>query len=142
MRLDEHLSSIRDLERAVAELPPNYQKVTAPEEDFDMKDWPRVLLTTVTFEEDGAQTKLRLTWVPHEASEAEIACFAAAISVPIWVLVGYGLGYYFEDEISLVLKSMKELKTIVSLTIFATIFPASDMTPSTNVSCAPAASHS
>jgi uncharacterized protein YndB with AHSA1/START domain len=44
-----------------------------------MKGWPRVLLTTVTFEEDGAQTKLRLTWVPHEASEAEIACFAVAI---------------------------------------------------------------
>src|SRR6266480_6483636 len=42
MRLDEHLSSIRDLERAVAELPPDYQKVTQPEEDFDMKDWPRV----------------------------------------------------------------------------------------------------
>ena len=44
-----------------------------------MADWPRVLLTTVTFEEDGERTKLRLTWVPHEASEAEIACFAAAI---------------------------------------------------------------
>jgi len=42
MRLDEHLSSIRDLERAIAGLPPDYQKVTAPEEDFDMKDWPRV----------------------------------------------------------------------------------------------------
>jgi hypothetical protein len=42
MRLDEHLSSIRDLERAIASLPPDYQKVTAPEEDFDMKDWPRV----------------------------------------------------------------------------------------------------
>jgi len=41
-RLDEHLSSIRDLERAISSLPPNYQKVTAPEEDFDMKDWPRV----------------------------------------------------------------------------------------------------
>jgi hypothetical protein len=41
-RLDEHLSSIRDLERAVAELPPNYRDVTAPGEDFDMKDWPRV----------------------------------------------------------------------------------------------------
>ncbi len=41
-RLDEHLSSIRDLERAITSLPPNYQKVTAPEEDFDMKDWPRV----------------------------------------------------------------------------------------------------
>ena len=44
-----------------------------------MADWPRVLLTTVTFADDGGQTKIRLTWVPHEASEAEIACFAAAI---------------------------------------------------------------
>ncbi|HKA80254.1 MAG TPA: SRPBCC domain-containing protein [Xanthobacteraceae bacterium] len=44
-----------------------------------MPDWPRVLLTTVTFEEDGGRTKLRLTWIPHEASEAEVACFAAAI---------------------------------------------------------------
>ncbi len=44
-----------------------------------MANWPRVLLTTVTFEEDGGRTKLRLTWVPHEASESEIACFAAAI---------------------------------------------------------------
>jgi uncharacterized protein YndB with AHSA1/START domain len=45
-----------------------------------MPDWPRVLLTTVTFEEDGGgRTRLRLTWVPHEASEAEVACFAAAI---------------------------------------------------------------
>src|SRR5262249_15849645 len=44
-----------------------------------MADWPRVLLTTVTFAQDGARTRLRLTWVPHEASAAEIACFAAAI---------------------------------------------------------------
>jgi len=44
-----------------------------------MPDWPRVLLTTVTFEEDGSQTKMRLTWVPHEASDAEIAFFATAI---------------------------------------------------------------
>ncbi len=42
MRLEEHLSSIRDLERAIASLPPDYRKVTPPEEDFDMKDWPRV----------------------------------------------------------------------------------------------------
>ena len=41
-RLDEHLSSIRDLERAIASLPPGYEKVTQPEEDFDLKDWPRV----------------------------------------------------------------------------------------------------
>ena len=44
-----------------------------------MEDWPRVLLTAVTFEQDGAQTKMRLTWVPHEASDSEIVCFAAAL---------------------------------------------------------------
>ena len=44
-----------------------------------MPDWPRVLLTTVTFTRDGDRTHLRLTWVPHEATAAEIACFAAAI---------------------------------------------------------------
>jgi hypothetical protein len=42
LRLDEHLTSIRDLERAIISLPPDYQKVSRPEEDFDMKDWPRV----------------------------------------------------------------------------------------------------
>ena len=26
----------------IASLPPDYQKVTAPDEDFDMKDWPRI----------------------------------------------------------------------------------------------------
>jgi hypothetical protein len=41
-RLDQHLSSIRDLERQVASLPPEYMKVTEPDEEFDMKDWPRV----------------------------------------------------------------------------------------------------
>jgi membrane protein DedA with SNARE-associated domain len=40
---------------------------------------------------------------------------AAAISVPLWIAVGYILGYYFEDEISLILKSMKEVKTAVTL---------------------------
>jgi uncharacterized protein YndB with AHSA1/START domain len=44
-----------------------------------MADWPRVLLTTVTFEEGGGRTTMRLTWTPHDASAAEIACFAAAI---------------------------------------------------------------
>lgn len=45
-----------------------------------MPDWPRVLLTTVTFEADGDRTRLRLTWLPHQASDAEITCFAAAIA--------------------------------------------------------------
>ena len=44
-----------------------------------MADWPRILLTTVTFQDDCGQTRLRLTWVPHEASDAEIGCFAAAM---------------------------------------------------------------
>lgn len=44
-----------------------------------MAGWPLVLLTTVTFQEDRGQTRVRLTWAPHEASDAEIACFAAAI---------------------------------------------------------------
>ena len=44
-----------------------------------MPDWPRVLLSTVTFANDRGKTRLRFTWVPHEASAAEIACFRAAI---------------------------------------------------------------
>lgn len=44
-----------------------------------MPDWPRALLTTVTFEQNVTKTKLRLEWTPHEATEAEIACFAAAM---------------------------------------------------------------
>lgn len=45
-----------------------------------MPDWPRVLLTTVTFRPVGDLTEVRLVWSPHEASEAETACFAGAIS--------------------------------------------------------------
>jgi hypothetical protein len=42
-RLDEHLTSIRDLERAVASLPPEYAKhVPEPEEGGDMRDYPRI----------------------------------------------------------------------------------------------------
>ena len=44
-----------------------------------MADWPRVLLTTVTFEEADRRTTMRLTWVPHEANDAELACFSAAM---------------------------------------------------------------
>lgn len=44
-----------------------------------MPDWPRTLLTIVTLTAAGAQTQMRLTWSPHQASEAEIACFAASM---------------------------------------------------------------
>ena len=44
-----------------------------------MPNWPLALLTTVTFAEEGGQTRMRLTWVPHEASEAEVAAFGSAL---------------------------------------------------------------
>ncbi|MEP3048725.1 MAG: SRPBCC domain-containing protein [Roseibium sp.] len=45
-----------------------------------MPDWPRVLMTTVTFEQVGDETEMRLIWAPYEATDAEIACFGQAIS--------------------------------------------------------------
>ena len=44
-----------------------------------MPNWPRVLLATVVLAEDGAQTQMRFTWSPHEASADETAFFAKAI---------------------------------------------------------------
>ena len=41
-RLDEHLSSVRDLERAITSLPPEYRQVTEPEIGGDTKDYPRI----------------------------------------------------------------------------------------------------
>lgn len=42
-RLDEHLSSIRDLERSIASLPPEYAtEVKEPEEGGDTRDYPRI----------------------------------------------------------------------------------------------------
>lgn len=45
-----------------------------------MQDWPRVLLTTVSFAEDGDGTLMTLEWTPHESTEAENAAFAAAMA--------------------------------------------------------------
>ena len=45
-----------------------------------MPDWPRILLTTVTFQDDGPKTRVRLIWAPFEAADAEIACFAGAVA--------------------------------------------------------------
>lgn len=61
-----------------------------------MPDWPRVLLTTVTFEDDGDKTKVRLIWAPFEATDAEIACFAGAASN---MGKGWESGYAIMDEL-------------------------------------------
>src|SRR5688572_44778 len=42
VRVEEHLSGIRDLERSIAGLPPEYRKIDRPDFDGDMKDWPRI----------------------------------------------------------------------------------------------------
>ncbi|MCV0429775.1 MAG: SRPBCC domain-containing protein, partial [Roseibium sp.] len=61
-----------------------------------MPDWPRVLLTTVTFTQDGDHTDVRLIWTPHEANDAEIACFAGAIS---GLDKGWGKGMEMLEEL-------------------------------------------
>ena len=60
-----------------------------------MPDWPRVLLTTVTFEDAGPKTKVRLTLLPVDATEAEIACFAGMMA---GLDNGWGKGFAVQDE--------------------------------------------
>ncbi len=38
-------------------------------------DWPREMLTTVTFEEQGGKTKVTVHWLPHEATALERKTF-------------------------------------------------------------------
>ena len=61
-----------------------------------MADWPRVLLTVVTFKDDGDRTSVRLTWTPLDASEAEMACFANVVGN---MGKGWESGFAIMDEI-------------------------------------------
>lgn len=61
-----------------------------------MADWPKLLLTTVLFEDMGDKTNVRLSQIPMEATEAEIACFAQAMA---GMDKGWGSGYAIMDEI-------------------------------------------
>ncbi|MEM6385410.1 MAG: SRPBCC domain-containing protein [Pseudomonadota bacterium] len=45
-----------------------------------MQDWPRRLLTTVTFLAEGEGCDMTLEWTPYEATPAEKAAFDAALS--------------------------------------------------------------
>ncbi len=66
-----------------------------------MADWPRVILTTVTFEDMGPKTKVQLTWVPLEATDTEIACFAGAMA---------GMGKGWESGYAILDKLFAELQ--------------------------------
>lgn len=61
-----------------------------------MADWPRLLLTTVVFEDHGGKTTVRLSQVPMDASAAEIACFEGAMAN---MDHGWGGGYTILDEL-------------------------------------------
>lgn len=61
-----------------------------------MPDWPRVLLTTVTFEDSGNQTNVRLSQIPIDPTDAEIACFAKMMA---GMDNGWGKGYAIMDEV-------------------------------------------
>ena len=61
-----------------------------------MPDWPRHLRVSVTFRADGARTKLRLSKVPVDASAAEVACFAQAMSN---LSKGWGSGFEILDQV-------------------------------------------
>ena len=69
-----------------------------------MPDWPRVLLTTVTLTAAGAYTDMRLTWTPHEAGEAEIACFAASMDN---LGMGWAAGMTIMEELLAELKAAR-----------------------------------
>ncbi len=61
-----------------------------------MKDWPRTLLTIVTFTEKEGQTNVQLKWIPLDATDTEIACFAGAVNN---MGKGWESGYAIMDEI-------------------------------------------
>lgn len=67
-----------------------------------MPDWPRILLTTVTFTEQSRQTNVRLSQIPVDATAAEIACFT---KMKDGMSGGWGSGYAIIDEMLAELKA-------------------------------------
>jgi len=61
-----------------------------------MPDWPRILLTTVTFTAAGEKTDVRLSQIPVDAGEKEIAVFAQMMSN---MDGGWGKGYAIIDDV-------------------------------------------
>jgi len=61
-----------------------------------MADWPHALLTTVIFKDVGASTNVRLTMVPVDATNAEIARFVGAMDR---FAGGWESGYAIMDKL-------------------------------------------
>ncbi len=55
-----------------------------------MENWPRVLLTEVTFASDGEGSAVTLVWTPKNATQAEEAAFAASMQ---GLEFGWGAGF-------------------------------------------------
>ena len=51
-----------------------------------MPDWPRILLTTVTFEDDGPKTRVRLIWAPLKRPTRRLPVLP--VPWPIWARDG------------------------------------------------------
>jgi uncharacterized protein YndB with AHSA1/START domain len=76
----------------------NWNIITSPM----MADWPRVLLTTVVFEDMGEKTNVRLSQVPLDATDAEIVRFGETMS---GMDKGWGSGYVLIDELLIELQA-------------------------------------
>lgn len=61
-----------------------------------MPNWPKTMLTTVVFADDDGGTKVTLTQVPMDATDAEIACFGEMMR---GMDNGWGSGYKIMDKI-------------------------------------------
>jgi uncharacterized protein YndB with AHSA1/START domain len=61
-----------------------------------MPDWPRTLLTTITFTDKGGTTQVRLSQIPINPTAAEITCFANVMSR---MDKGWGSGYAILETI-------------------------------------------
>jgi uncharacterized protein YndB with AHSA1/START domain len=67
-----------------------------------MPNWPRVLLTTVTFTTTGDTTNVCLTQTPLNATQAELDCFSGAMG---GMDNGWGGGFALIDEIVVELRA-------------------------------------
>ncbi len=70
----------------------NWNVATSPM----MPNWPRILLTTVAFEEERGKTSVTLSQVPVDATPDEIECFA---QMKDGMKGGWGAGYTLIDQL-------------------------------------------